>query len=802
MNNLNLTIHLVAAMILLLPACGIAWEDKDISGEAGIIIRTTDNDGESAKFEEYRDLSKGLFGTAKLKYSNKDAYFFELETGDIAADDQRALIRSGKYGKYRIELIYDKVPHRFAINADTLYSGAGSGTNSLSDALQTGLQATGTDAVGDLDGNGTPNQTADRNIALANRLTTLFSGASTVDLELFRKTGRVNMDLMAYDPLNFRIEFSREERDGQRPIFGSFGFSNTVEIAEPIDYSTTELRLIAEYTAKPVFLSATYYLSLFDNHISTLTWDNPFRVTDSTSASAYAATYAAGPSKGLIDLYPDNSYHNISFTGSVRGLPLNSRLTATASWGIAEQDEKLVAYTTNTDMTAGKLASADGGAIPFDAFDRANLEKDRIENEVKTTLYNVTYSMKPLNFMHATARYRYYNYDNNTEHFETVQGHVRTDATWEPEHHANVPTSYKSSTAGIDVGFDILKATTLTLGYSFTNKHRDNREVSDENTSTYKASVDTAPFSWLNLRASYERSVRRGIYDFNVPFLATHHGEEEAEGPNPQLPMLRKYDQAVRDRDKVQVVATLYPVDALVITGSAIYSTDEYEDSDFGLLDEDYTSYSIDASYELTEQFNIFAFYNIETFENRQKSRQWNPCDPATDLTTTPGCTGAGEGADPFNVATGVDSPSNWVAENEDQTDTLSGGFDYMIIPRKLDIHLSYSYSKSDGKIRLTSPVGANNNVDLNLFVPVDFREVDDIKLYTLHAKIKYKVWKGITIAFGYLWEKFKIKDFSNSGFANVPTTATGAYNSALLTGTLPENYNVNVGYVKLAYAF
>lgn len=795
--------------ILLLPLFSFAEEGSGVSGTVSVTVRTVDNERESAKFEEYREIPDGVSGDVMLKYRRDDGYFLDLKAKDIAEDDQYLRFGAGRYGKYRIELIYDKIPHRFAFGAKTLFSGVGSGNLVLGDALQQSLQNVGTDNVGDLDGNGTPNQTADRNIALANRLRDFFAGASSVDLELFRKTGRVNADVTALDPFNFRVEFSKEEREGTRPFFGSFGFGNTVELAEPIDYDTTQLKLIAEYTKKPIYLNATYYLSIFENNISTLTWDNPFRAVDSTTPTAYTTTFAAGPSRGLIDLYPDNKYHNIALTASIADLPLKSRLSATASWGWMRQDENLVPFTTNTAITTGALDGL-GGTVPFDTSDPANLPARNVDAKVDTTLVNVLLTSRPMNFMHVKARYRFYEYDNDTG-LIAFPGHVRTDAVWEPHVdenlqpilEVNVPTGFKKHTAGIDLGFDVFKASRLTLGYTFEKTKRENREVESQNDNIYKVSFDTSPLSWLDLKASYERAARRGHYDFLIPFIATHISAEEVEAieagaPVAQLPFLRKYDEANRDRDTIQFLATVYPIEPLTITGHVLYGKDDFIESPFGLLDDKRSLYAIDADFALTDRLNLYAFYSFEKFKNRQKARQWTP----TTGCIIDGDTTAGECTDPFTAVTGIDSPSNWDVENEDKIHTFGGGLKISVMPKKLDLDLSYIYSKADGKIKISSPVGENNDVDPNNFIPLDFTNVDDSRLMTLHAKLKYRLKKGISITLGYLWEKFKVDDFSIDGFTNIPTTSTGAYNAALLMGTLWKDYSVNVVYTKLTYRF
>jgi opacity protein-like surface antigen len=329
-----------------------------------------------------------------------------------------------------------------------------------------------------------------------------------------------------------------------------------------------------------------------------------------------------------------------------------------------------------------------------------------------------------------------------------------------------------------------MKATTLTVGYTHDNIRRTNREVENQRENIYKVSIDNKSVSWLDLRASYERSARRGRYDYNIPFAATHIGEE-LEPPVPQLPFLRKYDEANRNRDRVQFLATAYPMDPLSVTGSVTFGKDDFKDSPFGLLDDKHQIYALDVDYALTEGVNLFAFYSFEKFTKSQKARQW-----------TPGALG-----DAFTTEPGLESNSNWDADHEDKVNTVGLGVDVAILPKKLSLKVAYSYSRSDGKIRLSSPVGTAAT-DNNAFTPVDFTEVDDVKLHTLNARLRYQVNKSLAVAVGYMWEKFDIRDFNLSGFTNVPTTAAGAYNGALLMGTLPKDYDVNVVYAKLVYSF
>lgn len=753
---------------LLNPAWSIAQDNATIRGDIGTEFRFVTDERESAKFQEYRDLKTGVTADGWLLYQQDNGYFLDIRANEVGLDDQRYTISGGRYGSFKYTLGYDQIPHRFAFDARTLYSGVGTGTLTLSDRLQSDLQGT-----------------ANGSAAQVGTLRDVFGGAHSIDLELMRKTGTANFDLMKFDPFFLRVEFSREHREGTRPFFGSFGFGNTVELPEPIDYDTTQLKIIGEYSKRPVHVNVTYYFSVFENNIDTLSFDNPFRAVDGTAANAYTLTSGSGPARGLIDLYPNNIAHTVSATGSLSDLPLRTRISLTASWGWRLQDDDFVPFTTNRAIATGAVSGVAGEPVPFDTFNRSNLPAKSADAKQTTALYNLLVTSRPLSFLNLKGRYRYFEYENTTRQI-AFPGHVRTDAVWEPEPETTVPTEFRKHTFGLDAGFDVFRLATVTFGYGFENQQRTNREVEDQDEHSGKVSIDSRPFSWLTLRTSYERAERRGRYDPNTPFVATHLGDEPFEPTGiPQLPFLRKFDQADRNRDKVQFLATVYPIEPLSVTGSAAYAKDDFVNSPFGLREARTQTYSLDAEYAPNDRLSLFVFYTFEKIDSNQKSRQWSP----------------GGVGDPFNTDTGLDSFSNWTADSEDIIHTVGGGVQIALIPKKLGLKLTYSFSKSNGKVDFGSPVGTAAN-DANAFVPVSYDNVDDIETHALKGQLQYRIWKGLSVAVGALWERFDISDFNNKGFTNIPTTAAGTYNGALLMNTLLKSYDTTVVFTKLSYAF
>jgi MtrB/PioB family decaheme-associated outer membrane protein len=681
------------------PAVSSSASEPFFSGEVSPIFTAANGEDDSAKFEEYRDISEPVSGDLNLEHST-DTRFSTFNAENIARDDQHYDLTVGWYGKLKLMASYDELPHRFAYDAKTLYGGVGTENLVLDDGLQARLE-TGTSTI-----------------------ESEFMNAVSRDIELSRKNVKTKINLSALEPFTFNLEFGRGKREGTRPFFGAFGLSNTIEIFEPIDDETTEVKFTGEYAKRPFFFNISYYFSSFKNNMDNLTWDNPFRLNPILGEG----------STGLMDLAPDNQYHNISVSGSYMDLPFKTRVTGSAAWGWMKQDDNLVPYTINPNAGAPLLPA------------------QNVDARVDTSLYNALLTSRPTNWLHLTGKIRYMEYNNKTEQIY-FPGFVDADDIFIPDDIGNIPTSYKKTTAALDVGFDVFKRTRLTLGYAYDKKRRTNREVERQTDNKIKASVDTHLFSWLDLGTSYERTNRDiGDYIFDIYLKA---GEDLN-----QLEFLRMYNQADLVRDRLQFLATLYPFEPLVLSGSMIYGKDDFEDSPFGLLDDEHYIFSFDAEYEITDKLNLQAFYSYEKYKNRQKASGQVPTVP-------------------FPV------DSDWDSTGEDIVNTIGTNAKAVLIPGWLDLDLSYSLSDVDSNIDFFSPAVATS----------EFTTVDETKLHVLEAKLNYRATQSWTFTFGYLWEKFDYDDFNKEGFTFTPA-------DALFMGTLPEDYSVNLFYIKAAYRF
>jgi putative beta-barrel porin MtrB/PioB len=726
----------------------------------------------SSKFEEFRDLKDGVNAGLEAHARKEDAYL-DVVGRHLGLADQDLTVEGGRAGVAVLKLSYDETPHNYAFGARSLYSGVGTASLTISDRIRADLQNSSSppDALQKLAGY-------------------VAGSGQDVDLGLQRKKVGGEVTLLSLYPVTVRAQASNESRQGVRPFSESFGFANFVEVPWPVDYDTTDTRVTAEYARPESRLQATvgYRFSHFDDHNRALTFDNPFRVTDSTDPllglPAFASNYQAGAASGRSALYPSNSSHSIDGTLVVSRLPHRTSISALFSASFLRQDEPLLAFTRNSAVVAGAFSNPafeGSGTTPFDTTDLANLPAQSANAAINTQNAQIRVSTKPAPDLSLTAQYRFYNLDNRSGPFR-IPGVVREDAEWRPPGNPSaffgpLPIAYDKHTASLTAAWDLSHKTRLGASYTFERMNRSFREVAWMNDHRLKASLDVAPSSWLDLRASYEY-IRRST----APYLATQSELAHGETTFGMLPYLRKFDEADRRTNQAQATVTVTPNDRLTLSGSAQYGKDDYLVSAAGLQLARRDEYGIDVSYLLADRLTVYAAYTFEKFRYDMAGRQWLP----------------GGIGDPYVSETGLASNSNWSAEPLDRYHTVGFGGEAQLIPKALRLNVSYSFSRSRGRIGLASPLGTPAD-DLNPFVPTPFNDVDSIDFHNLDADLEWTLGKHTSLAAGYVFEKYRIDDYNYAGFTYTPANFAGLPSIGLLMGgLLPWPYHTNVAYLRL----
>jgi MtrB/PioB family decaheme-associated outer membrane protein len=642
-------------------------------------------------------------------------------------------------GFYDFEFEWDQIPHVFSRTGRSPYTESSRGVFELPDSIQSALQGAAA---------------ASRPGILQNFLATQ---SRDIDLETRWDIARFLFKLTPTPEWDLRAEYTRTRKEGSRPIGTTFVFTNQVELPEPIEQTVHDFRATAELARERWQLQFSYNFSLFKNDVDVLVWDNPLRATDDATL---------GSARGRLDLAPDNVAHTLSLTGGVNLPWWQSRLTGTISYGLRFQDDKFIPQTINSAI------SHPGLALPADSLD----------GEVHITLLNLRFTSRPFRDVSVGARYRLYDFNDRTRNL-TFPARVRTDTNLLTESFTSSRFSYTKQNAGADVGWRILAPLSLKLSYDWERWDRDevHREAPVTNEHTPKLSLDYTPLDWLLLRASYAHSWRR-ISDYN-PFAHLAHtvGSEEAEveAPQAQSTLLRKYDEADRDRDRVDFLAQLSLLDTLTLTPTVGFKKDNYKNSFLGLQDDDSWSAGIDLSWSPMERVSFFGSYMHEEFFARQRSRYREP--PAQ-----------------------LENPTyDWVAKNDDFVDTFGVGLDATLIPKKLDFRLTWNYSRARAKMRAFNPVTPTGGTAAQnaSATAVDFPKIKD-SLHQLETSLRYWVNKHWFARLRYTFEKFNITDFRTDNIQPFMGTVEAGSGTSIYLGAQIRDYTAHIVAFTLGYRF
>jgi MtrB/PioB family decaheme-associated outer membrane protein len=710
-------------------------------------VQHVDSDTNSSKFEEYRDVPSGIVMP-----------FFRLLTeGKLRVDlvAQNVLRQDGRYRLFldtepmRVRVDYNRIPHRFGNDGHTLLEATHRGVLEISDTIQRAHQTA-------LEQQFATNRNGINFPFLSNLVAPSLAAANTIDLALLRERGTAEVDINPGKPLTVRLNYFREKRTGDRAAGTSFGFGNVVESPEPIDYRTEEFGASAELDQSWGLVRGGVRYNTFKNPINTLTFDNPFRVTDSTDPNAYTAPASGsigGPARGRVDLSADNEALTGALGFLVR-LPANSRFTADLSVSRWTQDDRFMPYSTNTAIVTPVVAT-DVNALPARSLD----------GEINVVSQSYFFSSRPLPKLGITARYRVYDLNNDTRRI-TFPGYVRFDAVWEDIARISVPYGYRINRGDAMLSYDFGPAT-VEGGYRYVKWNREFRDTRNTTENAFIGALDVKPLAWVQLRFSYEAGKRdRSHYD-------TEESEDAAfvnPGPPANLLELRRFDQAKKDIDRFNGLLQLTPFSDLSVSLSYFYSHDDFSREPivaasglrYGLIDVKGRSFTVETDYSPGERWDVYGFYSRETFSNFQRGRQ----------------SGASLSTNPLD---------DWTSDVDDKVDSFGAGANVALVPEKLDFRTSARYQKVNGDNDLASPPGGTPDVAFPIAA------FDDTKIWTVSGELDYRVAGPWNLALGGWIEDYEIRDSATTGLRNyVP----GSFFLAANDG----DYQAKIAYLRASY--
>ena len=636
---------------------------------------------DEARFMRYRDLRNG--GTLDILRMTKasDSKWFNVQADHVGYRDQRFYGALNDYGKLKVSFEWNQIPLFFSQDTRTLFTTTTPlGQLRIDDPIQAAAQA---------------NPQSIR--VAANNL------AQPFDLRVKRSIGEARALYSVNDNLDLSLFFRSTSKSGSQPWAGTFGFSDAVELAVPVQTHTNEIGVAGEWSNARGLVRLGYDGSFFRNDTD-LVWDNPLRITDSPTL---------GPLQGRMSLWPDSNMNAANVSGMIN-LPKNSRATAYLSVGNWSQNDILIPYTINSALPT----------IPLD--------RPTADTQAHVTSMNYTFSSRPTNTVWFSARYWQYDFDNRTPEFHVNQTVTYDTAVSTFAEGGTSPYTVNRKTFDADVSFTPWKHSAFRAGYTRANVGQTFRSVDETGDNIFRLSADTSGLSWIMLRVVYEHADRTGS-GFDEQVL-DDIGEQNS---------LRQFDISDRTSNRVSLLAQVTPVSPLSLHGTISAGNEDRPDTVntgpggtpepvFGLLSNDNHSYSIGLDYVPRPAVSFGAEYVWERYSTLQKSRQANPGVQFEDPTR------------------------DWTTDGADKANTFTASVDLLkLLQKKTDFRATYDYSHAETQYIY----GLAPNTTLP---PVSQLPAVINTLQRATADLRYHFTSHFGAGFVYWFDKYAVNDFAS----------------------------------------
>jgi MtrB/PioB family decaheme-associated outer membrane protein len=727
----------IAALIgalAVMGAAGIASAQTSIYGLnlegdielGGRVYVDKPSDEERAKLEEYRDLDEQPFGAFRFRLAPPDESYSVWTSGlNVGQEDQEFTLGVARPGMFTGEFEWNQIPH--------VYSTTGR------------LLAT---------------RPADNIFVLPTPRPPLeaYNAAPRLD-EISQRwdVGRFSFTLTPTPDIDILLEYTRIKKDGEQPRgfgFGSPG-SNFYEVLEPIDQTIHDFRAKGSWVGEGWQAQAYYALSIFDNEFTFFRADNPCFGVSACGGDA------SGPATGQSAEAPSNMAHTFGVAGAVN-LPMRTRVAGNASYSLRFQDEDFLPHTINPTINSPLLA----------------LPKQSLDGMVGIFLFNVNATTRPLSPLTITARYRLYDFDDMTDAI-VFPGHVVSDRSLVTEPRSADRFEYTKHNADLDARWRFNPRYAGTAGFGWERWDRnDHREVQESDEYFARLKLDATPLDWLLARLTYTPSFRRiGDYD-----TFAHIGHTVVEGLDPdaqaqsQSVLLRKFDEADRDRQRIDLFLQVTPIENLSVTPIASYWFDDYYNSTLGLQEAESYSAGVDVGWTPLPWLWVGVGYVYDRIDYQQRSRSREVVGTDT-----------------------LDFPDfDWVSNNVDTFHTAHAGLRATLIPNVLDwlVDLSNSFGRSQIKTRNPiTPTSGSSSQNANATAK-PFPDLDN-ELFRVGTAFRYRFLKNWYARLGYFFEMFNEVNFRTDTLAPFNPGVTSIY-----LGNDLRDYTAHIVTMAIGYTF
>lgn len=539
-------------------------------------------------------------------------------------------------------------------------------------------------------------------------MSALDASLSPVTLDTLRKTIDAGLSFKISGKWRYQLDFQHTQKNGTRP-FGAGVFTiQSTHFPVPVDFTTNRVDMGLEYSGQRTRLRFGFSSSYFNNANASITWENPFRPVGTTEILRAA-------------LEPDSDFHQFSLTGNFTATP-RLRFSGRAAIGRSRQDEPFLAYSSNPEFNALQLPRPSlGGKIDSSTLNLAGRANARLSRKLRLSV-----------------RLKIDERDNQTP--VDLYTPVITDLELRPPT-PNRPYSFKRKQYSAELTYRAQPWANFNAGVKRKDYHRTLQSVRTTEELSWWGEINISRWATAQLRLRFETSER----DISPYIQVSDPGLQENI-------LLRKFNLADRDRERMLIELDLSPFEKLSVSLSYAVAEDSYQQSLLGLLNSDEESFSMDLGVAIRPRLSLHAFLTQDYYDSEISG--------AISPVATP-----------------------WKARTRDRFTTYGFGLNGQI-NRRLKLGFDYVSSTSKGRIATDSGAGEAPFPELKT----------DLRNVRMHLSYRLNQQWGWTLSAEhekYASQDWQIDDLGNDGI------------SAILTlGEVSPNYSATVVRLLANYTF
>ncbi len=801
----------------------------------------------SAKAHEYDGLDrKGVYGNAGFEvrgggaWDSNDPARWRITGSNLGTQTRNLGAEYGEQGRFRLNFGYDEFLRQRSDSYQTPYIGAGSNALRLPGnwvvPVVPRLSTTAPNARG-LSPDVAASPGLVNGVATAPTAAQLAqsNGLIAADVPAFQdvrlSTKRTGYDVGFTLALSAQWELSggarHEDRTGLKPmgtVVRSSGGDIATIIPDLIKSSTEQVNLGAQYRDEKLFVQGGYYGSFFRNQVGSMSWQN-------WAQPSFTSTMSSAPS---------NQFHQLNLTSGYTFTPA-TRLVGNISWGRSTQNEQFL-----TDASTPLVPVSSANALIVTK--AMNLKLTHRATRALALAANYKFDERD----NRTPVNTYGFYDANeaatgASVFSAYFPGVALGAN--ANLNANRAYSRKLNQLNLDADYQISRAQAVKAGFDWQRIDRwcngawiDCADASRTTENTVRGEWRTNPTADLNARVGLSHSVRSVNYNENAflalvpaanlsptgaPGGATAYGTMAAlgltgygpvSGLTPaaapgsaqafffannnalsntlygnqnrisELPGMRRYNMADRNRDKLRAVVNWQASEQLSFQGGVDFSRDDYRNSVYGLKRADGIALNVDATWTPSEALSFTAFWTSEDYKSTSAGNTYTANSTAANVN---GFTAISGGCYPTiaqrNANNKVDPCLDWSSKNRDRVDTLGLQARHRnLMGGRLDVAGGLLFSSARTTHQMTGGNYVNNPLAVAgapagtvaaFYIPASDLPTVKTNVTELRVNARYALSKAQALRFGYSFVFMRTSDYAYEGMQ---------YGG--LSGVLPSN--------------